>query len=102
MSDFPWGVILMFALFVVIGIMAVAEGLSRQRDMQQSIKELRDSVQEVRDALKSVSSKTKEQLAHIHGKLGTSQPPNMHDRRLADRRKSSSDWLTDSDLGTPK
>jgi len=91
----------MFGLFVVIGIMAVAEGLSRQRDMQQSIKELRDSVQEVRDALKSVSSKTKEQFAHIHGKLGASQPPNMHDRRLADRRKTDADWMTDSDYKSP-
>jgi uncharacterized coiled-coil protein SlyX len=99
MSEFPWGVTIMFALFVVVGIMAVAEGLSRQRSMQQAIKELSDSVQEIRDALKSVSSKTKEQLSHIHGRLEAYQPSSAPDRRLAERRKSNADWMVDSDFG---
>lgn len=102
MSEFPWGVTIMFALFVVVGIMAVAEGLSRQRDMQQSIKVLSDSVQEVRDALKSVSSKTKEQISNIHGRLEAGKSSSVHDRRLAERRQSNADWMVDSDFSGPK
>ena len=56
MSDFPLGTIIIFSLFCVAAIMAFADGLTRQRNMQKAIAEINCSVQEVRDAVKSVSA----------------------------------------------
>lgn len=78
--------------------MAFAEGLSRQRDMQRSIKEIHDSVQEVRDAVKSVSAKAKERISVIEGRLDTCQSCPTQDRRLVERRKPNADWMVDSDF----
>ncbi len=99
MSDFPWGTIIIFSLFCVVGIMAFAESLSRQRSMQQSIKEIHDSVQEVRQAVKSVSAKAKERISNIEGRLEACQSCPTQDRRTAERRKSNADWMVDSDFG---
>jgi hypothetical protein len=101
MNDFPWGTIVIFSLFCVIGIMAFAEGLARQRSMQQSIKEIHDSVQEVRDAVKSVSSKAKEEISNIKGRLEACQSCPTQDRRMAERRKANEDWMVDSNFKLP-
>jgi ElaB/YqjD/DUF883 family membrane-anchored ribosome-binding protein len=98
----PWGTVIIFSLFCVIGIMAVAEGLARQRAMQQSIKEINDSVQDVRDAVKSVSSKAKEEISNIKGRLEACQSCPTQDRRSAERRKTDSDWMVDSNFRNPK
>lgn len=102
MSEFPWGTIFIFSLFCVAAIMAFAEGLIRQRDMQKSIKEIHDSVQEVRCALNSVSAKAKERISNIEGRLEACQSCPTQDRRAVERRKSTADWLVDSDFkGSP-
>jgi len=102
MSELPWGTIIIFSLFCVAAIMAFAEGLTRQRDMQKSIKEIHDSVQEVRHAVKSVSAKAKERISNIEGRLEACQSCPTQDRRTAERRKSNADWLVDSDFkGSP-
>jgi small-conductance mechanosensitive channel len=102
MSELPWGTIIIFSLFCVAAIMAFAEGLTRQRDMQKSIKEIHDSVQEVRHAVKSVSAKAKERISNIEGRLEACQSCPTQDRRPAERRKSNADWLVDSDFkGSP-
>ena len=102
MSDFPWGTIIIFSLFCVVGIMALADGLSRQRSMQQSIKVIHDSVQEVRDAVKSVSAKAKERISNIEGRLEACQSCPTQDRRTAERRKSNDDWMIDSNFKNQK
>ncbi len=102
MSDFPWGTIIIFSLFCVVGIMAFAEVLSRQRNMQQSIKEIHDSVQEVRDAVKSVAAKAGKQIANIEGRLEACQSCPTQDRRNAERRKSNEDWMIDSNFKNQK
>lgn len=102
MSDFPWGTIIIFSLFCVVGIMAFAEVLSRQRNMQQSIKDIHDSVQEVRDAVKSVSAKAKERISSIEGRLEACQSCPTQDRRAAERRKSNEDWMIDSNFKNQK
>ena len=102
MSDFPWGTIIIFSLFCVVGIMAFAEGLSRQRSMQQSIKEIHDSVQEVRDAVKSVSAKAKERISSIEGRLEACQSCPVQDRKTVERRKSNDDWMIDSNFKNQK
>jgi len=102
MSELPWGTIIIFSLFCVAAILAFAEGLTRQRDMQKSIKEIHDSVQEVRHAVKSVSAKAKERISNIEGRLEACQSCPTQDRRTAERRKSNADWLVDSDFkGSP-
>lgn len=102
MNDMPWGTVIIFSLFCVMGIMAVAEGLARQRAMQQSIKEIHDSVQEVRDAVKAVSAKAKEEISGIKGRLEACPACPTQDRRMAERRRSNSDWMLDSDFGKPQ
>jgi small-conductance mechanosensitive channel len=101
MSEFPWGTIIIFSLFCVAAIMAFAEGLQRQRNMQQSIKEIHDSVQEVREAVKSVSAKAKERISNIEGRLEACQSCPTQDRRTAERRKSNDDWMNDSNFKMP-
>lgn len=98
MSELPWGTIIIFSLFCVAAIMAFAEGLTRQRDMQKSIKEIHDSVQEVRQAVKSVSAKAKERISNIEGRLEACQSCPTQDRRTAERRKADADWMVDSDF----
>ena len=102
MSDTPWGTIIIFSLFCVAAIMAFAEGIARQRNMQKSIKEINDSVQEVRDAVKSVSAKAKERIASIEGRLEACQSCPTQDRRSAERRKSNEDWMIDSNFKNQK
>ena len=99
MSELPWGTIVIFSLFCVAAIIGFAEGLTRQRDMQKSIKEIHDSVQEVRDSVKSVSAKAKERISNIEGRLEACQSCPTQDRRTAERRNSNSDWMVDSDFG---
>ena len=102
MSYFPWGTIIIFSLFCVVAIMAFAESLARQRDMQKAITEIHDSVQEVRDAVKSVSAKAKERIASIEGRLEACQSCPTQDRRSAERRKSNEDWMIDSNFKNQK
>jgi len=102
MIETPWGTIIIFSLLCVIGIMAFAEVLARQRNMQQSIKEIHDSVQEVREAVKSVSAKAKERLSNLEGRLEACQSCPTKDRRTAERRKSSDDWMVDSNFKQPQ
>lgn len=102
MSEFPWGTIIIFSLFCVIGIMAFAEVLARQRDMQKSIREIHGAVQEVREAVKSVSAKAKEKIASIEGRLEYCQQCPTKDRRSEERRKSDEDWMVDSNFKNPR
>jgi hypothetical protein len=102
MIDFPLGAIIIFSLFCVVGIMAFAEGMSMQRNMQQSIKEIHDSVQEVRDAVKSVAAKAGKQIANIEGRLEACQSCPTQDRMTAERRKSNDDWMIDSNFKNQK
>ena len=102
MNDLPWGTVIIFSMLCVIGIMAFAEVLARQRDMQKSIKEIHGSVQEVRDALKSVSAKAKERISNIEGRLEACQSCPTQDRRAAERRKSNEDWMIDSNFKNQK
>jgi len=101
-NDLPWGTVIIFSMLCVIGIMAFAEVLARQRDMQKSIKEIHGSVQEVRDALKSVSAKAKERISNIEGRLEACQSCPTQDRRAAERRKSNEDWMIDSNFKNQK
>jgi len=89
-------------MLCVIGIMAFAEVIARQRDMQKSIQEIHGSVQEVRDALKSVSAKAKERISNIEGRLEACQSCPTQDRRAAERRKSNEDWMIDSNFKNQK
>jgi hypothetical protein len=98
MNSIPWGTIIIFSLFCVIGIIAFAEGLMRQREMQKAIKELYDSNQEIRDAIKAVSSKAKERISNIEGRLEACSSCPTSDRRAVERRKSNESWMIDSDL----
>ena len=102
MSEFPWGTIIIFSLFCVAAIMAFAEVLARQRDMQKAITEIHDSVQEVRDAVKSVSAKAKERISSIEGRLEACQSCPTQGRRTAERRKSNEDWMIDSNFKNQK
>lgn len=102
MSDFPWGTIIIFSLFCVAAIMAFAESLARQRNMQNAIAEINRSVQEVRDAVKSVSAKAKERISSIEGRLDACQSCPTQDRRTAERRKSNEDWMIDSNFKNQK
>ena len=102
MSDFPWGTIIIFSLFCVAAIMAFAEVLTRQRNMQNAIAEINRSVQEVRDAVKSVSAKAKERISSIEGRLEACQSCPTQDRRTAERRKSNEDWMIDSNFKNQK
>ena len=102
MSEFPWGTIIIFSLFCVAAIMAFAEVLARQRDMQKAITEIHDSVQEVRDAVKSVSAKAKERISSIEGRLEACQSCPTQDRITAERRKSNEDWMIDSNFKNQK
>ena len=102
MSEFPWGTIIIFSLFCVAAIMAFAEVLARQRDMQKAITEIHDSVQEVRDAVKSVSAKAKERISSIEGRLEACQSCPTQDTRTAERRKSNEDWMIDSNFKNQK
>ncbi len=102
MSDFPLGTIIIFSLFCVAAIMAFADGLTRQRNMQKAIAEINCSVQEVRDAVKSVSAKAKERISSIEGRLEACQSCPTQDRRTAERRKSNEDWMIDSNFKNQK
>lgn len=102
MNDLPWGTVIIFSMLCVIGIMAFAEVIARQRDMQKSIQEIHGSVQEVRDALKSVSAKAKERISNIEGRLEACQSCPTQDRRTAERRKSKEDWMIDSNFKNQK
>lgn len=102
MNDLPWGTVIIFSMLCVIGIMAFAEGIARQRDMQKSIQEIHGSVQEVRDALKSVSAKAKEKIASIEGRLENCQQRPTKDRRAEERRKTDEDWMMDSNFKNPR
>ena len=102
MSDFPWGTIIIFSMFCVVAIMAFAESLTRQRDMQKAITEINDSVQEVRDAVKSVSAKAKERISSIEGRLEACQSCPTKDRRSTERRRQNEDWMTDSNFNNQK
>lgn len=102
MNDLPWGTVIIFSMLCVIGIMAFAEVIARQRDMQKSIQEIHGSVQEVRDALKSVSAKAKERISNIEGRLEACQSCPTQDRRAAERRKSNEDWMIDSNFKNQK
>jgi len=101
-NDLPWGTVIIFSMLCVIGIMAFAEVIARQRDMQKSIQEIHGSVQEVRDALKSVSAKAKERISNIEGRLEACQSCPTQDRRTAERRKSNEDWMIDSNFKNQK
>ena len=102
MNDLPWGTVIIFSMLCVIGIMAFAEVIARQRDMQKSIQEIHGSVQEVGDALKSVSAKAKERISNIEGRLEACQSCPTQDRRAAERRKSNEDWMIDSNFKNQK
>lgn len=98
MIETPWGTIIIFSLFCVIWIMAFAEGMARQRDMQKSIKEIHDAVQDVRDAVKSVSAKAKIRISQLETRIDECQQCPSKDRRSEDRRKSADNWMVDSDF----
>jgi len=89
-GDVPLGTVVVFTLFCLLAIAAFAEGLSRQKNMQQDIKEIRDAVQ-------VVARKAGERISKIEGQLENVAVCPTKDRRATDRR-SSDDWLVDSNF----
>lgn len=102
MSDMPLGVYITIGLISGLLIFAIAEGLSRQRDMMSLIKQvmgsqekLSESQKQTRDAIKSVANKSGQRLAHIEGQLDVLLPS-----RPADKPKSPELWEVDSNFST--
>jgi hypothetical protein len=93
--EIPWGTVIIFALFCFVGVLAFAEGLSRQKTMQQDITT-------IRDAIHSVARKSVDRIAYLEGQvdhLHATCP--LQDRRSPDkdrRNKSPDDWLVDSNF----
>lgn len=94
MSDIPWGATIIFIIFCLMLILAFAESLSRQKTMQNDIKEIRDAVH-------SVARKTGERIAAIEGQLDQHSSCPVKDRRSTDRRHPE-DWATDSNFNPSK
>ena len=98
MKEIPWGTVIIFTILILICILAFADGLIRQSNMQKEIADVKATQQEIRDAIKSVSAKAKERLANIEGMLENCPSCSMANRRVAERRKPDADWGKDSDF----